>query len=130
MNKFEQKTRFDKSIVYPLSRWVEIVGWQVALIEESYAAAKGQYDAGLIPEVRVLRSDEDLTGSKNELQSTQLELAPAENALRPLLGVPTEDEIAPVGERSPTIPRSLIRRWLSSPRSITDNCFTQISNPD
>ena len=84
--------------VYQLSRRVEIVGEQVAQNEESYATAKGKFDAGLIPEVEVLQSDVDLAGSKNDLLSTQRELARAKNAFRLLLGVPTEEDIATVGE--------------------------------
>ncbi|RPH37981.1 TolC family protein [bacterium] len=84
--------------VYQLSRRVEIVGEQVAQNEESYATAKGKYDAGLIPEVEVLQSEVDLAGSKNESLNTQRELARAKNAFRLLLGIPTEEEVATVGE--------------------------------
>jgi outer membrane protein len=84
--------------VYQLSRRAEIVGEQVAQNEESYATAKGKYDAGLIPEVEVLQSDVDLAGSRNDLLSTQRDLARAKNAFRLLVGIPTEEEVITVGE--------------------------------
>ncbi len=84
--------------VYQLSRRVEIVGEQVAQNEESYSTAKGKFEAGLIPEVEVLQSDVDLAGSRNDLLSTQRELARAKNAFRLLLGLPTDEEVITVGE--------------------------------
>jgi outer membrane protein len=84
--------------VYQLSRRVEIVGEQVAQNEESYATAKGKFNAGLIPEVEVMQSEVDLAGSRNDLLGTQRELARAKNAFRLLLGIATGEEVVATGE--------------------------------
>ncbi len=84
--------------VYQIARRVDIAKEQVAQNEESYETSRRKYESGLIPEVDVLQSEVDLSSSRNELLNTQQELGQAKNSLRLLLGIPSEEDVATVGE--------------------------------
>jgi outer membrane protein len=78
---------------FRLSEQEQISREQVKQNEETYAAAKSKYGAGLIPEVDLLQSEVDLASSKNDNLSNRSDASRAKNALKIMLGLPIDKEI-------------------------------------
>ncbi len=79
---------------YQLAEQEHISADQVKQNQDSYETAKNKFSAGLIPEVDMLQSEVDLVTSQNQRLNDRREAARAKNALKIMLGLPLDNDIA------------------------------------
>lgn len=89
--------------MYRAQRQAEIDGERVEQSENSYRIARLKQQAGLLPEVEVLRLEVDLLNSQNTSERSRAALKEAEDNFKIAVGLPLEDSVRVVPDLTYTL---------------------------